>query len=253
MIIYGKNSIEGLFESQKNQVLKLYILKGLSFDNKIRKIVSLAKENGVIIQQVPREKLEILTEGANHQGIAASIAETSYTDFDDFIKACEHKEGYKLVLILDGVEDPNNLGSIIRTAAAAGVDGIILPKRRSAQVTGAVYKTSAGTVDKVNIIQVSNLANAIEELKNANFWVVSAEADSNTNYFDVDYNMNTALILGGENSSVSQILKKKSDYLVKIPMYNDINSLNVSNAASIVLYEIVRQKFVNFSKIANTI
>jgi len=181
----------------------------------------------------------------SNQGIAASVSPIEYTEFDDLITLLESKKEKALVVILDKVEDPHNLGSIVRTAVCAGVDGIIIPKRRSSQITATVEKTSAGAVEQIPIVQVNNLNSAIEKLKDIGFWVVGAEADGDKNYFDIEYDMKCVLVLGGENQGISTLVKKNCDFLVKIPMPGNFNSLNVSNAASILIYEVVKQRIQN--------
>jgi len=240
-IIYGKNTIETLLESNKRKINKIFLAKGIKFDSKIQKIIEIARNNGIIIQDVPREKLDSIAPGS-HQGIAASVSPIEYIDFDDFLNNMKANPEQSLVLILDGVEDPYNFGSIIRTAFAAGANGIIIPKRRSSPVTATVEKASAGAVQNIPIIQVTNINSAIEKLKEANFWIIGAESSGDKYYFDVNYDMNCALVLGGEGKGISQLVKKHCDFLVKIPMPGKINSLNVANAASIMIYEIVRQK-----------
>ena len=248
-IVYGKNAVEALLETGKRQVNKIFLAKGVNFDPKLRKILNLAKEAGIVVQEVPREKLNIMSEDASHQGILASVSPVEYMELDDFIATLKEKhEGNSLIVMLDGVEDPHNFGSIVRTAYAAGVDGIIIPKRRSSPVTSVVEKASAGAVENIPIIQVTNLTNTIENLKKENFWVIGAEGSANQDYFDTDYNMNCVLVLGGEDKGVSLLVKKHCDILVKIPMLNKINSLNVANAASILIYEVVRQKLKNMGK-----
>ena|SRR3989339_1207021 len=239
-IVYGRNSVEALLEANKRRVNKVLIAKGVKFDSKIKKIVDLARANNIPVQEVPREKLNIVAEGS-HQGVAASVSPIEYIEFDQFLK--EIKDTIDaLVVVLDGIEDPHNLGAIIRTAAVAGANGIIIPRRRSSPVTATVEKASAGTVEKIPIIQVTNLVNAIDELKQANFWVFGAESEGNKYYFQADYNGNCVIVIGGEDKGISTLVKKHCDELVKIPMPGNINSLNASNAASIVIYEVIRQR-----------
>lgn len=242
-IVYGKNSVETLLEVSSRKINKIYLAKGGKFDDKTRKIIELARINGIVTQEVPREKLNAMTSGGSHQGIAASVSPIEYLEFDEFQRnLAKEKETLPLIIILDGVEDPYNFGSIIRTASAAGASGIIIPKRRSVSVTAIVEKVSAGAVNKIPIIQVSNLVNTIESLKKDNFWIIGAEGSGEKYYFESDYNVKCALVLGGEDRGVSNLVKKHCDWLVKIPMTKNTNSLNVSNAASIIIYEIVRQR-----------
>lgn len=243
-IIYGKNAVEAVLETGKRNVNKIYMQKGMRIEPKIKNIINLARSNNLVIQEVPREKLNMLA-GQNHQGIAASVSPIEYLEFDDFLIQLEEKTENALVIILDGVEDPHNLGAIIRTAAAAGADGVVIPKRRSTPVTAVVEKASAGALESIPIVQVSNINLAIEQLQKQNFWIVGAESSGDKYYFDIDYKMNCAIVMGGEDKGISNLVKKNCDFWVKIPMPGNINSLNVSNATSILIYEVIRQRLQN--------
>lgn len=239
-IIYGKNAVLELLKNEKRSINKLVISKGLNRDNKIDEIVNLSKAKGVMFQFVPKEKF-LQYKGVNHQGVIAYVAPIEYVELDDFLSK-EGKSDYKKIIILDGVEDPHNLGSIIRTAVCAGFDAVIISQHRSTLCSATVEKTSAGAINYIDIIKVNSLVNAVELLKKSDFWVIAAEADGKDNYFEVDYTgMNFAIVMGAEHSGVSRTLKKQADFLVKIPMFNEFNSLNVSNATSILIYEATRQ------------
>lgn len=238
-IIYGKNSITEALLSGKRQINKILISKNTGRDGKIQEIIDLARSNGVVFQFVPKEKFAQYSEYP-HQGVVAQVSPVKYTDLDMFLK---DNTGYKSLVVLDGVEDPHNVGAIIRTAVCAGYDGIILPSRRNAQINATVEKSSAGAINHIAIIQVNSLSNTLEKLKKHNYWIIAADAKGKDNYFDIDYcNMNFALIMGGEETGVSRNNLNKSDFVVKIPMLRNFNSLNVSNAASAIIYESVRQK-----------
>lgn len=242
-IIYGKNPVENLLQTKKRRINRIMIAKGVKFDEKIKNIYSFAKQYKIPIQEIPRDRLDKLAPGVN-QGIAASVSPIDYTEFDKLVDQLKNKTN-ALLVILDKVEDPHNLGSIIRTAAGAEADGIIIPKRHSSPVTPTVEKASAGTAEQIAICQVTNITAAIEDLKNNNFWIIGADADGEKYYFEQDYKMNCALVLGGENQGISKLVKKNCDIIVKIPMSKNINSLNVANAGSILIYEIVRQRILN--------
>ena len=241
-IVYGKNPVKTLLEINRRKINKIFIAKGIKFDAKIKEILSLAREYKTSVQEIPREKLDNLAGGV-HQGIAASVSPIEYVDFNELIESVKNKKN-SLIIILDKVEDPHNLGAIIRTAAAAGADGIIIPERHSAPVTATVEKASAGTAEMISIVQVTNLSAAIKKLKENNFWIIGARSDAEKFYFDQDYNMNCAVVLGGENQDISTLVKKNCDILVKIPLMDNVNSLNVPNAASILIYELVRQRIL---------
>lgn len=239
-IIYGKNSVTEALISGKREINKILISKNIHCDNKINKIKELAAEKGIVFQFVGREKFQAYEE-FNHQGIIAQISPIKYVELEDFLHVKEHTNSS--LVILDGVEDVHNLGAIIRTCVCAGVDGIIIPSRRNVQVNSTVEKTSAGAVNHIPIIKVNSLVNAVQTLKDNNWWVIATDASAKDNYYDVKYDdMNFAIIMGAEHAGVSKSLLKQSDFVVKIPMQNSFNSLNVSNALSAIIFETLRQR-----------
>lgn len=242
-VIYGKNSVMEALIAGEREINKILISKNIHSDVKINKIKELAKERGVVFQFVAREKFQPYEE-FNHQGIIAQISPIKYYDLDEFIEKSKGK--LSSVVILDGVEDSHNLGAIIRTCVCAGVDGIIIPSRRNVQVNSIVEKTSVGAVNHIPIIKVNSLVNAVQRLKDNDWWVIATDASAKDNYYDVKYNdMNFAIIMGAEHAGVSKSLLKASDFVVKIPMQNSFNSLNVSNALSAIIFETLRQKLTN--------
>ena len=242
-IIFGKNSVMEALIAGDREINKILISKNIHSDNKLNKIKELAKENGIIFQFVAKEKFIPYAE-FNHQGIIAQVSPIKYMDLDDFLDKKKYENAS--LVILDGVEDSHNLGAIIRTCVCAGVEGIIIPSRRNVQVNATVEKTSAGAINHIPIIKVNSLVNAVQKLKNSDWWVVAADASAKDNYYDVDYkNMNTVIVMGAEHAGVSKSLLKLSDFIVKIPMFNKFNSLNVSNALSAIIFETVRQKLKN--------
>ena len=242
-VIYGKNSVMEALIAGEREINKILISKNIHSDVKINKIKELAKERGVVFQFVAREKFQPYEE-FNHQGIIAQISPIKYYDLNEFIE--KNKGKLSSVVILDGVEDSHNLGAIIRTCVCAGVDGIIIPSRRNVQVNSIVEKTSAGAVNHIPIIKVNSLVNAVQRLKDNDWWVIATDASAKDNYYDVKYNdMNFAIIMGAEHAGVSKSLLKASDFVVKIPMQNSFNSLNVSNALSAIIFETLRQKLTN--------
>jgi len=238
--IYGRNAIQEAIRTTPERINKILISQNSQKDKKINEIINEAKENGVLFQFVPTQKLETLTENSSHQGIVASISPIEYLDLDDFLNNLNKENA--IVIVLDGVEDPHNLGSIIRTAVCAGVDGVIIPDRRCATVNATVQKASAGAVNHIPIIKVNNIVNALKKLKEKAFWVFGADAQANETYYDVDYSGNCAIVLGGENCGISKLVGCNCDHLIKIPMLSDFNSLNVANAGSIIIYEVVKQR-----------
>lgn len=239
-IIYGKNSVIEALNGER-EINKVLISKTNHSDEKIEEIKKLSQAKGIVFQFVGKEKFAPY-QGLNHQGVIAQVAPIEYTELEEFIS--KYRENASLV-VLDGVEDVHNIGAIIRTCVCAGIKGILIPSRRNCQITSVVEKTSAGAVNLIDIIKVNSLSTAIQTLKDNNWWVIATDAKSDKNYFDIDYcDMNFAIIMGGEHSGVSKTLLKMSDFQVKIPMLKDFNSLNVANAASIIIYESVRQNLL---------
>lgn len=239
-IIYGKNSVMEALIADNREINKILISKNIHTDIKISKIKELAQNKGIVFQFVGKEKF-LPYEEFNHQGIIAQISPIKYLELDEFLQKKSDK--LRSLVILDGVEDSHNLGAIIRTCVCAGVDGIIIPSRRNVQVNPIVEKTSAGAINHIPIIKVNSPVNAVQKLKDNNWWIIATDASAKDNYYDVKYNdMNFAIIMGAEHAGVSKSLLKASDFIVKIPMQNSFNSLNVSNALSAIVFEALRQK-----------
>lgn len=244
-IIYGKNAIIEALTAGNREINKILISKNLHGDTKLNQIKELAQKKGVIFQFVPAEKFQQWSE-YTHQGVVAMISPIKYADLDDFVS---QKHENSSIVILDGVEDSHNLGAIIRTCVCAGVEAIIIPSRRNVQINSIVEKTSAGAINHIPIIKVNSLVSAVQKLKNNDWWVIATDACADDNYYNINYcDMNFALILGAEHAGVSKSLIKESDFLIKIPMLKDFNSLNVSNALSAIIFESVRQKLTNAEK-----
>lgn len=239
-IVFGRNAVIELLKSESIPD-KIFLKKGTR-EGSIKLIEALAKKNGVPIADAAQEKLDDLCSGENHQGVVAFCQEKEYSSIDEILSIAQSRNQKPFIVVVDGVEDPHNLGAIIRSAECAGVHGIIIPKRRSCSVTPAVAKSSAGALSHMAIARVPNLASAIDELKEKGLWVFSAEADG-VPYYSCDMNCPVCLVLGGENSGVSRLIKDKSDYIVSIPMFGKINSLNVSAAGAILMFEASKQLF----------
>lgn len=243
-VIYGKNSVLEALNAGTREINKIIISKSIHTDNKIEKIKEIAKSKGIVFQFAGKDKFQQYEE-FNHQGVIAQISPIRYIELEDFIKKNKNKETFSSLVILDGVEDVHNLGAIIRTCVCAGVDGIIIPSRRNVQVNATVDKISQGAVNLIPIIKVNSLINAVQTLKENDWWIISTDASAQQNYYDVKYNdMNFAIIMGAEHAGVSKSLLKASDFVVKIPMQNNFNSLNVSNALSAIIFEALRQKLI---------
>lgn len=238
-IIFGKNSVLEALIAGEREINKILISKSLHSDTKLNKIKELAQKSGIVFQFVAKEKFAAYAE-YNHQGVIALVSPIRYTELEDFLEQPHENES---VIILDGVEDAHNLGAIIRTAVCAGVSAIIIPSRRNAQINSVVEKTSAGAINHIPIIKVNSLTNAVDKLKKSDWWIIATDAGAKDNHYDINYNdMNFAIIMGAEHAGVSKSLLKASDFQIKIPMLKDFNSLNVSNALAVVIFEAVRQK-----------
>jgi 23S rRNA (guanosine2251-2'-O)-methyltransferase len=235
--IYGRNSVMEALEAG-HEINKLLILDG-QVEGSIRKIIQLAKDKGIVVQQVERQKLNLLTDGGNHQGVLAYISPYDYADLEDIIAKGKDKE-QSVILLLDEVSDPHNLGSIIRSADAFGVTGVVIPKRRSAALSATVAKTAVGALEYMPVARVNNLNQTIEELKECGYWIVGAEMTGEP-LGKADLKGKIAIVLGSEGFGIARLTKEKCDKLVKIPMVGKTSSLNVSVAASIILYEVSKQ------------
>lgn len=236
--IYGRNNVLELLLDGKRTISKIIIMKSPHDNPKISKIVDLAKSLGVTFQFLPKEKFLKFSD-LPHQGVIAYVPPIQYTDFDSFLL---YNKKFKRVIITDGVEDPHNMGSIIRTAVCAGFDAVIFPSRRNALINATVEKSSAGAVNHIDLIMVNSLVSTIDKLKNNDFWIIATDLNAVDNYFEIDYsNMNFAIVMGSEKEGISSSILKQADFKIKIPMLNNFDSLNVANAASIVIYEAVKQ------------
>lgn len=236
--VFGRNNVLELLLEEKREVNKIILMKNMKENSKISQIIDIARRKGIVFQFLPKEKFVQYGE-YSHQGVIAYVSPVKYIEFEDFL--AKEKE-YKKVIITDGVEDPHNFGSIIRTAVCAGFDAIIFPSRRNAAVNATVEKSSAGAINHIDMIMVNSLSSIVDKLKNNDFWIIATDINAKDNYYDIDYcDMNFAIVMGSEKEGISSTILKKADYRIKIPMLREFDSLNVANAASIVMYESVKQ------------
>ncbi len=244
-IIYGVLPVLEALRAENRRIEKIIIADG-AHEKRLSDILMLARDKGVAFQKVPRENLSRLVEGgANHQGIVAFIAAASYYPAEKLLGEIYRKVevGEKpLIVILDGVEDPRNFGAILRTIECAGADGVFIPERRAVGLTETVAKSSAGAAEYVRVAKVTNINRLIDELKEHNIWVIGTSGDASKSYTDWDFNQPCALVLGGEGSGLHRLTAEKCDALVKIPMRGQIESLNVSVACGVILFEAERQR-----------
>lgn len=239
-LIEGRNAVIEAIKGNRT-IEQIWVAKG-NLSGSITIIFALAKEKNIIIKEVDRKKLDNISQTGVHQGVIAQTTPYKYYSIDDMFKVADEKGEKPFVLVLDELEDPHNFGSIIRTAEICGVHGIIIPNRRNVGVTGTVYKSSAGAVEHMMIAKVSNVNNAIDNLKERGLWVYGADMEGEDYCYKTDMSGAVALVIGSEGRGISKLTKSKCDVLVKIPMVGKITSLNASVAAGIIMYEILKQR-----------
>ena len=238
-IVYGRNAVLELLKSDRD-VNKIFIEKGEKHGS-INEIIAKAKEARIVTVETEKSKLDFMTK-ENHQGVIAIVPPFNYCEVEEILELAKQKNEDPFILILDGIEDPHNLGAIIRTAETAGVHGIIIPKRRSALVNSTVTKVSTGATTYVKIARVNNLNDTIKKLKDSGLWIIGTDGEAQKYYYEQDFSGPIAIIIGSEGFGMSKLVKENSDILVKIPMKGKITSLNASVAAGIIMYEVVRNK-----------
>lgn len=238
-MVAGRNAVMEALKGNRS-VNKLMIATG-STEGSIKEIVAVAKEKGVNIQYWERSKIDNIARGIRHQGVLAQVAPVQYAELEDILAAAREKNEPPFIVLLDELEDPHNLGAILRTADAAGVHGVLIPKHRSCPLSATVAKTSAGAVEHVPVARVGNLVQTIKKLKKEGLWVAAADMDGK-DYYDTDLTGPLLLIIGSEGQGVGRLVKEQCDFVVRIPMVGKINSLNASVAGSILMYEAMKQR-----------
>ena len=244
--IEGRNSVLELLESGKD-INKIFVTRGEKHGS-INKILAIAKEKRIIVVEKDKKQMDEMAQEENYQGVIAIVPPFEYAEIEDILNLATEKGEEPFVVILDGIEDPHNLGSIIRTAETAGVHGIIIPKRRAASVNSTVNKTSAGAVEHMKIARVTNISDAIEELKQAGLWVCGTDIDANKYYYNQDLTGPLGIVIGNEGKGMGDKVKKNCDFLVKIPMKGKVTSLNAAVSTGIVVYETVKQRIMKIEK-----
>ncbi|MEN2769133.1 23S rRNA (guanosine(2251)-2'-O)-methyltransferase RlmB [Ornithinibacillus xuwenensis] len=239
-MIIGKNPVLEALKSGRS-VNKVLISEQLTGSVQ-GKIIQQGKSAGTIVQKVPKTKLDQLSDG-NHQGVIAYVASYQYASLEDLFARSEERNEDPFFIILDELEDPHNLGSILRTADATGAHGVIIPKRRSVGLTATVAKTAAGALEHIPVVRVTNIATTIEELKQRNVWVVGTEAEATEDYRQLDGTLPIALVIGNEGKGMSRLVREKCDWTVSLPMKGKVSSLNASVACSLLLYEVYRKRY----------
>ncbi len=236
--IVGRNPVMEALRSDR-EIEKILVLKGA--EGSIKKIIGKAKDKRIPVSQVDKATLDRISGGLPHQGVAAYVSSYSYVEVEDILEAARAKGEAPFVIILDNLEDPHNLGAIMRTAEACGVHGIIIPKRRAVGITETVAKASAGAVEYMPVARVSNVAQTLEELKKAGVWIYGCDMDGDT-YYKADLKGSMGLVIGSEGFGISRLVREKCDFIVSIPMVGRITSLNASNAAAVLMCEVRKQR-----------
>ena len=239
-VLVGRNAVTEALKSGRG-INKLWIASG-DREGSVAEIAALAKERGIVVQYVERAKIEALAGGHRHQGVLAYVAPVPYAELEDILKAAEAKGEAPFLVLLDELEDPHNLGALLRTADATGVHGILIPKRRSVSLNATVAKTSAGAVEYVPVARIGNIAQTLKKLKEKGFWVAGADMDGEKAYYEADLTGPLVLVVGSEGKGMSRLTKEACDFIVRMPMGGRINSLNASVAGSILMYESMRQR-----------
>ena len=236
-VVAGRNPVLEVLKGDRS-VERVFIAEGS--EGSISVIIALAREKGVIVDFVPKEKINGMAPGVKHQGVVAKVSEYKYAEMDEIFDKARASGEDPFIVILDGITDPHNLGAVIRTAECSGVHGVIIPKRRACSLTQTVALTAAGAIERVPVVQVTSLTRTIDDLKEKGVWIAAADMDGQT-YYNADLTGPIALIIGNEGKGVSRLIKEKSDFVLSIPMKGRISSLNASNAAAVLMYA-VREK-----------
>ena len=238
--IEGRNAVLELLESDKD-INKIYITKG-ELKGSINKIIAIANEKKVIIVQKDKKQMDMTAQTENYQGVIAVVPPYEYSEVEDILEVAKERNEDPFILILDGIEDTHNLGAIIRTAETAGVHGIIIPKRRAAQVNSTVSKVASGALEYMKIARVNNITDTISKLKDKGIWICGTAIDAEKYYYDQDLKGPLAIVIGNEGKGISDLVKRNCDFLVKIPMKGKVTSLNASVSTGIIVYEAVKQR-----------
>ncbi|TCL32410.1 23S rRNA (guanosine2251-2'-O)-methyltransferase [Anaerospora hongkongensis] len=238
--VAGRNSVAEVLKSGRS-INKILVAKG-ERHGAIREIIGQARSQGLVVQEVEPAKLDQITEGVRHQGVVAMVAPVAYAEIEDILGRAQENGEQPFIVLLDELEDPHNVGAILRTSDATGVHGVLLPKRRSSPLTATVAKTSAGAVEYVPVARIGNISQTLKKLKKQGLWVVGADMDGDKNYYEADLTGPIVVVVGSEGQGMGRLTKEECDFVVRIPMKGKITSLNASVACSLLLYEVLRQR-----------
>lgn len=237
-ILAGRNPVMEALGGERT-IERIYIAKGS--EGSISKIIALAKEKGVVVDFVPKEKIDSMASGTKHQGVVAKVSDYKYSDLEDIMEKSKASGEDPFIIILDEITDPHNFGAIIRTAECVGAHGVIIPKRRACTLNQTVALTSAGAIEKMPIVQVTNISQTIKELKEKGLWIAAADMDGES-CFEANLSGSIGIVIGSEGKGISRLVKENCDFIVSIPMKGTINSLNASNAAAVLMYSVRQQR-----------
>ncbi len=238
--VAGRNSVAEVLKSGRS-INKILVAKG-ERHGAIKEIIGQARSQGLVVQEVDPAKLDQITEGMRHQGVVAMVAPVAYAELEDILGKAQESGEQPFIVLLDELEDPHNVGAILRTSDATGVHGVLLPKRRSSRLTATVAKTSAGAVEYVPVARIGNISQTLKKLKKQGLWVVGADMDGDKNYYEADLTGPIVVVVGSEGQGMGRLTKEECDFVVRIPMKGKITSLNASVACSLLLYEVLRQR-----------
>ena len=238
-LIIGRNAVAEALKSER-EIDSLIVARG-ERSGSMGKLIAQAREKGAVVKEVDRKKLDLMCGNGNHQGVAAYVAAHEYAEVEDIFAAAQAKGEKPFIIVCDEVEDPHNLGAIIRSADAAGAHGVIIPKRRNASLSYAVGKTSAGAIEYVPVARVPNIPSVLDELKERGVWIYGADMDGKS-WHETDFSGGVALVIGSEGRGLGRLVKEKCDFIVSLPMKGSVNSLNASVAAGILMFEVSRQR-----------
>jgi 23S rRNA (guanosine2251-2'-O)-methyltransferase len=238
--VAGRNSVLEALKGERT-INKIFVTKG-ERTGSLREIVGLAKSRGLVVQEVEQAKLDTITSGMKHQGVVATVSPVAYVEIEDILEKARQLKEPPFIILLDELEDPHNVGAILRTADAAGVHGVLIPKRRGCPLSATVAKTSAGAVEYVAVARVGNIVQTMELLKKAGLWIVGADMEGEKSYYETDLKGPILVVVGSEGRGLSRLTKEACDFVVRIPMRGRISSLNASVACSLLLYEVMRQR-----------
>lgn len=238
--VAGRNSVAEVLKSGRS-INKILVAKG-ERHGAIKEIIGQARSQGLVVQEVDPAKLDQITEGMRHQGVVAMVAPVAYAELEDILGKAQENGEQPFIVLLDELEDPHNVGAILRTSDATGVHGVLLPKRRSSPLTATVAKTSAGAVEYVPVARIGNISQTLKKLKKQGLWVVGADMDGDKNYYEADLTGPIVVVVGSEGQGMGRLTKEECDFVVRIPMKGKITSLNASVACSLLLYEVLRQR-----------